>query len=81
MKSVTIFIVCGITDLPNSIKTKVSDIVGQTLGDPKIVHARQNQEKILYWEDIECSDGFPVDDWINNLSSFYPSFIVYSVYS
>ncbi len=54
-------------------------MTGHTLGDPRIVHAGRNQEKILYWEDIECSDNHPVDDWINVLSSHYPSFIIYSV--
>lgn len=55
-------------------------MVGLTLEDPRIIHARQNQEKILYWKDIECSNGYPVDDWINKLSSHYPSlsFIVQS---
>lgn len=53
-------------------------MVGLTLEDPRIIHARQNQEKIPYWKDIECSNGYPVDDWINKLSSHYPSFIVYS---
>ncbi len=79
MKLVTIFIVCAIATLPNSVKTQVSQVVELTLGDPKIIHARRNQEKILYWEYIRRSNDYPVDDWINQLSSRYLSFTVYSV--
>lgn len=56
MKLVTIFIVCAIDTLLNLVKTKMDQVIELTLGDPKIIHAKQNQEKILYWEDIRCSN-------------------------
>lgn len=78
-KLVTIFVICDVNASPKNVREHIGKTIERTIEDPQVVHDRKNQDKVMYWKDMEFSNDYPIDHLINELSSEFPQYVIFDI--